>query len=142
MDAYIPRLMFSYQGFISQCFVYGVQVSSFVSLTTFNLFTSLILRGLALDSFYSLLGQGRKHLSKCENDARCTPYCLLLPQRGIHNKHRWRIGAIPVFAQLHDLICAAVQGLHLLLTGLPLHAGTGSFLTFPFHFGGKLPHMC
>jgi len=48
---------------------------------------------------------------------------------------------MPMCTQLHDRIWDAERGFRLVETGLQLLAGTGSFLSSPFHSIEKLPHM-
>jgi len=61
--------------------------------------------------------------------------------RGIFIEHTDRILSMPVCTQLLNFIWYAERSFHLVETGLPLPAGTGSFSSSPFHSIEKLPHM-
>ena len=55
-------------------------------------------------------------------------------------EHTYRNVTIPVCTELCDWIWDAERGLRLAETGLQLHAGTGSFLSYPSNSVEKLPH--
>jgi len=87
------------------------------------------------------LARVRKHLWKCENDARRPPCSSKLQHREIYMEHTYRILTMPVCTKLCDWIWDAERGFHLVETGLQLQASTGSFLSSPYHSIEKLPHM-
>jgi len=87
------------------------------------------------------LAQVRKHLWRCENDARRPPCSSKLHHREIYIEHTYRILTMPVCTQLRDWIQDAERGFRLVETGLQLEAGTSSFVSSPPHSIEKLPHM-
>jgi len=72
------------------------------------------------------LARVRKHISKCENEARCPPCSSMLHHREIIIEHTYRILTLPVCIQLHDSIWDAEQGVRLVETALQVQAGTSS----------------
>jgi len=87
------------------------------------------------------LAQVRKHLWRYENYARRPPCCSWLHHCEINIEHTYRILTMPVCTQLRDWIWDAERGFRLVETGFQLQAGSGSFLSSPFHSIEKLPHM-
>jgi len=90
---------------------------------------------------FSRLAPVRKHLWRCENDARRPPCSTMWHQGEIYIKHTYRILTMTMCTQLRDWIWDTERGFHLVETGLQLQAGTGSFSSSHFHFIEKRPHM-
>jgi len=87
------------------------------------------------------LGQVRKQLWRCENDAR-HPLCSSMMYHGeIYIEQRYEILTMPPYTQLWDSIWDTEQSIGLVEPGLQLWAFTGSFLSSPSHSIEKLPHM-
>jgi len=84
------------------------------------------------------LARVRKHLWRCENDARRPPCSAMLHHREIYIEHTYRILTLPVCTQLRDWIWDAERGFHLIETGLQLQSGTGTFPSSPSHSSEKL----
>jgi len=83
----------------------------------------------------------RKHLWRCWNDARLLPCSSLLHHCEIDIVYTYKILTMPVCTQLHDWIRDAELGFCIVVSGLRLRAGTGSFPSSPSHSIEKLPHM-
>jgi len=86
------------------------------------------------------LAQVRKHLWRCENDARRPACSWMLHHCEIYIEHTHRIPTIPVCTQLPNWIWDAEESFHLIETGLQLQADTGSFSSSASHSTEKLPH--
>jgi len=84
------------------------------------------------------LARVRKHLWRCENDARRPPCSSMLHHREIYIELTYRILTMPVCTQLCDWIWDVERGFRLVETGLQLQAGTGSFHSSPSHSIEKL----
>jgi hypothetical protein len=87
------------------------------------------------------LAQVRNHPWTCENDTRHPPCSLMFHHAEIYIEHTYKIVTMPMCTQLGDWIWVAEQGLHLVQTGLQLHAGTGACPSTLSHSIEKLPQM-
>jgi len=104
-------------------------------------FKSSILRLMLFDIAFCQLAWVRKHLWRCQNDARGPRCNSMLHHRDIYMENPYGILTMPVCTQLRDWLSDTEQGFRLAQTGLQLQAGTGWFLPSPSHSMDKLPHM-